>query len=87
VGYFPTQSGDVPADLRCSWFMDVGQTFLMDRPAPADLSTTQWGTGVGFFLTAGSHVSARLALAWALHDTPTTPAGSAQAYFNIGVQF
>ena len=87
VGYFPTQSGDVPADLRCSWFMDVGQTFLMDRPAPADVSVTQWGTGVGFFLTAGSHVSARLALAWALHDTPTTSAGSAQAYFNIGVQF
>jgi len=87
VGYFPTQGGDVPADLRCSWFMDVGQTFLMDRPAPADISFTQWGTGIGFFLTAGSHVSARLALAWALHDTSTTSAGSAQAYFNVGVQF
>jgi hypothetical protein len=77
----------MPADLRCSWFMDVGQTFLMDRPVPANLSFTQWGTGVGFFLTAGSHVSARLTLAWALHDTSMTPAGSAQAYFNIGVQF
>jgi hemolysin activation/secretion protein len=87
VGYFPTQSGDVPADLRCSWFMDVGQTFLIDRPAPADTSITQWGTGLGFFLTAGSHLSARLALAWALHDTPTTPTGSAQAYFSIGTQF
>jgi hemolysin activation/secretion protein len=87
VGYFPTQSGDVPADLRCSWFMDVGQTFSIDRPALADQSITQWGTGVSLFLTAGSHVSARLALAWALHDTPTTSAGGAQAYFNVGVQF
>jgi hemolysin activation/secretion protein len=87
VGYFPTQNGDVPADLRCSWFMDAGQTFLIERPTTADISFTQWGTGVGFFLTAGSHVSARFALAWALHDTPTTSAGSAQAYFSVGVQF
>ena len=67
VGYFPTQSGEVPADLRCSGFMDYGQTFLtLIVRRWRDLSTTQWGTGVGFFLTAGSHLSARLALAWAL---------------------
>jgi hemolysin activation/secretion protein len=87
IGYFPTQNDDVPAEIRCSWFMDVGQTFLIDRPTMTDLSFTQWGTGIGFFLTAGDHVSARLALAWALRDTPTTPAGSTQAYFSIGFQF
>ena len=87
AGHFPTETGDVPAELRCSWFMDVGQTYLIDRPTTANLSFTQWGTGVSFFLTAGEHVDARLTLAWALHDTPTTTAGNAQAYFSIGVQF
>ncbi len=87
VGYFPTESGDVPAELRCSWFMDFGRTFLIGRPTTADLSFTQWGTGVGFFLTAGEHFYGRLTLAWALQDTPTTPSGNMQAYFNIGFQF
>jgi hemolysin activation/secretion protein len=87
IGCFPTATGDVPAELRCSWFMDFGQTYLIDRPTAADLSFTQWGTGVGFFLTAGEHFDARLTLAWALHDTPTTAAGNAQAYFAIGFQF
>ena len=87
VGYFPARSGDIPAEVRCSWFMDYGQTFLMDRPATEPLSFTQWGTGLGFFFTAGEHLSARLALAWALLDSATTTAGSAQVYFNVGVQF
>jgi hemolysin activation/secretion protein len=87
VGYLPTQNGDVPAELRCSWFMDYGQAFLMDRSSSANLSYTQWGTGLGFIFTAGSHVSARLVLAWALLDSATITAGSAQVYFNVGFQF
>jgi len=87
AGHFPTATGDVPAELRCSWFMDFGQTFLIDRPTTANLAYTQWATGVSFFLTAGEHFDARLTLAWALSDTPTTTAGSAQAYFSVGAQF
>jgi hemolysin activation/secretion protein len=87
VGYFPARSGDIPAEVRCSWFMDYGQTFLTGRPATETLSFTQLGTGLGFFFTAGEHLSARLALAWALLDSATTTAGSAQVYFNVGVQF
>jgi hemolysin activation/secretion protein len=87
AGHFPTATGDVPAELRCSWFMDLGQTYLIDRPTTANLAYTQWGTGVSFFLTAGEHFDARLTLAWALNDTPTTAAGSAQAYFSVGAQF
>ena len=67
--------------------MDFGQTFLIDRPTTANLAYTQWATGVSFFLTAGEHFDARLTLAWALSDTPTTTAGSAQAYFSVGAQF
>ena len=87
VGYFPTSHGDVPAELRGSWFMDCGQTSLIDRPTVANLTFRQWGTGVGFFLTAGEHFDARLTLAWALVGTPTTRAGNVQAYFSIGTQF
>jgi hypothetical protein len=57
----------------------------------------EWGTGLGFFLTAGEHFDARLTLAWALADAPSSsnpnetlvasPAGSIQAYFSVGFQF
>ena len=87
AGYFPTQEGTLPAVLRTSWFMDYGQTSLIDRPTTKDLTYEQWGTGLSFLLTVGEHVDARLTLAWALNDTPTTGAGSAQGYFSIGVQF
>jgi hemolysin activation/secretion protein len=77
----------MPAELRCSWFMDYGQAFLIDRPGLVDSAYSQWGTGLGFFLTVGEHVNARLTLAWALLNTPMTTAGSAQAYFSVGAQF
>jgi hypothetical protein len=67
--------------------MDYGQTFLIDRPATEPLSFTQWGTGLGFFFTAGENVSARLAVAWALLDSGATTAGSGQVYFNVVFQF
>ena len=89
VGYFPDSRGGngTPAYLRCSWFMDYGETYLIDRPAPLSLSYSEWGTGLGFYLTAGEHFDARLTLAWALHDTPATHAGEARAYFSVGIQF
>ena len=97
VGNFPTADGEVPAELHCSWFMDYGQVFLLDRTGNNHLS--EWGTGIGFFLTAGEHFDARLTLAWALsnayvggadhqNNAPVmTSAGSASAYFSVGYQF
>ena len=89
VGEFPVSGGGdgIPAYLRCSWFMDYGQTSLIDRPAPLSLAYSEWGTGVGFYLTAGEHFDARLTLAWALHDTPATHVGETRAYFSVGFQF
>jgi hemolysin activation/secretion protein len=84
VGYFPTQDGEVPAYLRCSVFMDYGEVYHLDSTLAA---IRQWGTGFGFYLTAGSHFDARLTLAYALLATPTTPAGGVQAYFSVGYQF
>jgi hemolysin activation/secretion protein len=84
VGYLPAGTGDIPADLRCSWFMDYGEAYYLASKNPA---VRQWGTGVGFFLTAGDHLSARLTLAWALLRTQASSAGSAQAYFSLNAQF
>jgi hemolysin activation/secretion protein len=87
VGSFPTAHEEVPAYVRCSWFMDYGETYLIDRPPSPNSTVRQWGTGIGFYLTAGQHFDARLTLAWALHDTPTDHAGNARAYFSVGFQF
>lgn len=87
VGYFPDPEGDIPANLRCSWFMDYGEAFLLARPEATAPRVEQWGTGLGFYLTAGAHVDARLTLGWALRDAPGTRVGSAQAYFSVGFQF
>jgi hemolysin activation/secretion protein len=84
VGYFSTPAGEVPAHLRCSIFMDYGEVYYLDSTLAA---IRQWGTGTGFYLTAGSHFDARLTLAYALLATTTTPAGSVQAYFSVGCQF
>lgn len=98
VGYFPSSKGDVPANLRVSVFMDYGQVYLLDRPQQVGHQLAQWGTGLGFYLTAGEHFDARLTVGWALESTGpfnlnpnqpsgTTSAGSCQAYFSVGYQF
>ncbi len=87
VGYFPTQNEDVPANVRCSLFMDYGNAYALDRPFLARHVVSQWGTGFSAFLTAGEHFDARLTLGWALQKTVISPAGSAQAYFSVGYQF
>ena len=86
MGSFPVSGGGrIPGTLRPSLFMDYGEAYILDRTHPP--AVQQWGTGVGFFLTAGEHVDARLTLGWALLGTPTTSAGSLQAYFSAGFQF
>jgi hemolysin activation/secretion protein len=87
VGYFPTKTENIPANLRCSWFMDYGESYLIDRSKSPNDATREWGTGLGFYLTAGQHFDARLTLAWALNNTRLTRAGDTRAYFSIGVQF
>ena len=99
VGYFPTDDGDVPAELRCSVFMDYGQIYTLDHPTWDGHHLCEWGTGAAFLLTVGEHFDARFTLAWALNDAAAGPgatanhlflrtaAGDARAYFSIGAQF
>jgi hemolysin activation/secretion protein len=88
IGAFPQDDGnDTPAQLRCSVFMDGGQVCRYSRPNQTVAEVSQWGTGLGFYFTAGEHVDARLTLAWALLDTPAARAGDAQAYFSVSFQY
>jgi len=100
VGYFATPDGDVPAQLRCSVFMDYGQIFLLDHPAETGhRHLEEWGAGCSFLLTVGEHFDARLTLAWAIDGAAigpgatanklslTTYAGTAEGYFSVGAQF
>jgi len=85
IGAFPNAAKEIPAFLRGSVFMDYGEVWHLAGGAVP--SVREWGAGVGAYLTAGQHFEARLTLAWALHDTPLTRAGEAQAYFGVGFQF
>ena len=97
VGSFPTADGEVPAQLRGAVFMDYGRVYLLDRQGQDEMG--EWGTGFGFYLTAGEHFDARLMVAWALTDAyvgganhqnnapVTTQAGNCSAYFTVGFQF
>lgn len=87
VGFFNTPDGDTPALLTASAFMDYGQVYLLDRPANLQSAYDEWGVGPAFLLTAGEHFDARLALAWALANTPASHFGEARAYFSLGFQF
>ena len=97
VDYFPSTKGDVPANLRVSLFMDYGQVYLLDRPQDTGHQLNEWGTGIGFYLTAGEHFDARLTAGWALEKansssnptqtSVTTSVGECQVYFSVGCQF
>jgi hemolysin activation/secretion protein len=86
LGRLPGPGGGLPVRLRSSVFMDYGQTWRIDQP-PGTAGEDQWGTGFGFFATAGERLDARFTLAWALLDTERTRAGGARAYFRVGWQF
>jgi hemolysin activation/secretion protein len=84
VGYFPYEHEQVPAEVRPSWFMDVGQAWLEDSTTGV---LNEWGTGPGVYLTAARRFEARLTLGWALRNGQLTHAGGLNGYFSLGFQF
>ena len=80
--------GDVPCWVRASAFVDYGQLYLRGE-VPAGFVDHLDFLGVGSGVTAniGSHLDARLTVAWPLLSNAATPAGSIIVYFAIGAQF
>src|SRR6185369_14613722 len=69
--------GTVPFWVRGTAFMDYGEVYRFeDTPGVSDnLHTLRfWGTGVGLTANIGTHIDARLTLAWPLYE----PAGGAK---------
>jgi hemolysin activation/secretion protein len=87
IGDLPRGSSTVPLHVRGSLFTDLGARYLLNAPAGRVGSVNMAGTGLGVLLTGGEHFETRLTLGWALRDSPGTPAGSARAYFSMGLQF
>jgi hemolysin activation/secretion protein len=79
--------GDVPFWLRGSVFMDYGEIYLLEKVSAVSQTTTRfWGAGMSLTANIGSHIDARLALAFPLLTTPGTSAGDMHVYFAVGGQ-
>ena len=79
--------GDVPFWLRGSVFMDYGEIYLVQKVSAGSQETTRfWGAGMAVTANIGSHLDARLALAFPLLGTIGTTAGDMHVYFAVGGQ-
>ena len=84
--------GDIPFWVRASVFVDYGEVYRLD-PTPGSVYSSQQMLGVGSGVTAniGSHLDARLTVAWPLLTDTASPSGAAagniHVYFGLGAQF
>ena len=69
---------------RFSAFTDMGRGYRhSDLPQPDFL----WGTGLGTAVAISDWLEGRFQMAWALRESPATPAGTFRVYFSVAVQF
>ncbi|MCC7375547.1 MAG: BamA/TamA family outer membrane protein [Verrucomicrobiales bacterium] len=80
-------SRSAPIALRGWVFADLGQRWLLDADAAAEVSRTLLGTGAGISASLDQYIDLRIIVGWPLLDTPNTPAGDPRAYFTLGGQF
>ena len=88
IGMAGNEGDAVPVWVRGSVFVDYGQLYRLD-PTPGFSSTSASFLGVGWGVTAniGSHLDARVTMAWPLLSSAEIPGGSAYVYFAVGAQF
>jgi hemolysin activation/secretion protein len=88
LGPVGNTGSEVPFWVRGSVFMDYGQLYRID-PTPGTTLNTATLLGVGWGVTAniGSHLDARVSMAWPLLSNTEIPGGSAYVYFAVGAQF
>ncbi|HEX7654627.1 MAG TPA: ShlB/FhaC/HecB family hemolysin secretion/activation protein, partial [Verrucomicrobiae bacterium] len=79
--------GNVPCWVRGSVFMDYGELYLVQKLVGSTQDATHfWGTGMAITANIGSHIDARLAVAFPLLTVANTSAGDVHVYFAIGGQ-
>jgi hemolysin activation/secretion protein len=86
IGMAGNDGDAVPVWVRGSVFMDYGEIYDIDSAA-SYRSLNYWGTGFGVTANIGSHLDARLMVAWPLISHTLIAAGTTQVYFGVGAQF
>ena len=81
--------GDLPFWLRVSVFMDYGQIHTLESHVAAFVRQANnfWGAGSSLTANIGSHLDARLTVAFPLLSAANTSAGDLHVYFGVGAQF
>ena len=84
--------GDIPFWVRGLAFVDYGQVYRLDAsPGSTANEVSLLGVGGGVTANIGSHLDARLTLAWPLLTDTASPAGASAGslivYFGLGAQF
>jgi hemolysin activation/secretion protein/AraC-like DNA-binding protein len=88
IGMAGNEGDEVPVWLRGSVFMDYGQLYRLDSTTASSFNTASfWGVGWGLTANIGSHLDARVSMAWPLLGNPEASGGSAYVYFAVGAQF
>ncbi len=87
IGMFGNGADEAASWLRGSIFMDYGEIYLLNPPAGNPGQQEFWGAGWAVTANLGSHLDARVSLAWPITTTLQTQAGDMHFYFGIGGQF
>jgi len=88
IGMVGNEGHEETCWLRSSVFMDYGEAYLLEKPAPgAGNHARLWGAGWSITANIGSHFDARLTVACPLLATTATPVGDIHFYFGVGAQF
>jgi hemolysin activation/secretion protein/AraC-like DNA-binding protein len=88
IGMAGNEGDAAPVWVRGLAFVDYGQVYRLDSTAGYAINNASL-LGVGWGVTAniGSHLDARVTMAWPLLSNEAVPGGSAYVYFAIGAQF
>jgi hemolysin activation/secretion protein/AraC-like DNA-binding protein len=88
IGMAGNDGDAVPVWVRGLAFVDYGQVYRLASTAGYSInSASLLGVGWGVTANIGSHLDARVTMAWPLMSNEAVPGGSAYVYFAIGAQF
>src|ERR1700722_19552930 len=73
--------------IRSSVFMDYGEAYLLEPLASSINRLKFWGVGWAMTANIGSHLDARLSVAFPLIADTETSVGAVHIYFGVGAQF
>ena len=86
IGMAGNEGSEVPVWVRGSVFTDYGEIYRIDS-SNSPRSLNYWGAGFGVTASIGSHLDAKLMVAWPLISHELAYAGETHVYFTLGAQF